>query len=100
MKSEIKVEEKYSHIEKIPYSRIQKGYTSIWKFMYPVYISLLGIVVSVPLWIWVNWGVAWKVFLTSVFLFFVSNGIFNMLKKSYIEHKNDLDSFDKIDYTK
>jgi len=90
MKSEIK----------IPYSQIQKGYSSIWKFMYPVYISLLGIVASVPLWIWVSWGIAWKVFITSVFLFFISNGVFNMLKKSYIVHRDFLDKDDKIDYTK
>jgi len=97
-----KVEEnrKYANMEKVPYSIVQKNYKKIWKYMYPVYISLFGMVISFPLWIWVSWTLAWKVFLTSLFLFLVSNGVFNVIKKSFIIYQEHLDKIDKIDYTK
>ena len=96
LEEERKVE--YNHMQKIPYTKIKKGYKKIYNFMIPVYISIIGMIIAFPIWIWINWEIAWKLFLTSLFLFFVFNGIFNLLKKIHIQYKEHLDNIDKIDY--
>jgi len=94
------IENSSNYIEKIPISVINKSQKKLYRYMYPVYISILGITSSVPLWIWISWEIAWKTFLTSLFLFFVANGINNLFKKSFKAWKEYLMKANKIDYTK
>jgi hypothetical protein len=86
--------------EKIPISTLNKSQKKLRWYMYPVYITILGIIASIPLWIWLNWETAWKTFLTSLFLFFVTNGINNFFRNGFNARKEYLVKSDKIDYTK
>ena len=86
--------------EKIPISVINKNQKKLYLYLYPVYITILGMIFSFPLWIWFSWEIAWKTFLTSLFLFLVTNGINNLFKKSFKAWKEYLIKADKIDYTK
>ena len=94
------IENSSNYIEKIPISVINNSQKKIYRYMYPAYISILGMISSVPLWIWISWEVAWKTFLTSLFLFLVTNGISNLFKKSFKYWKEYLIKSNKIDYTK
>jgi hypothetical protein len=87
-------------IEKVTISTVNKAQKRLNYYIIPVYISILGIIFSVPVWIWFGWSIAWRVFLTSLFLFLVFKGINNISKKVFKIWKEDLLKQDKIDYNK
>lgn len=61
---------------------------------------LCGIISSIPIWIWCGWYYAWRIFLSSLFLFLVFNGINNLRRRVHSEWVKFLRENGKIDYEK
>ena len=50
-----------------------RPYTVFWYTL--KFISFLGFIFVIPVWIWLGWGIFWKVLLTSIFIYIPSNFI-------------------------